>query len=249
MVWWVSTWTIYWVKEKLSSLISHTWESSFKLFQDTNDIFLLKSFTLPLIQIRVLWSKLMTQCKPPQAVFPSSKASLFISMQWEDASIRWMCLSQPIKLTCKFFNSWGENYISVSPNVHVCLVGALSTPKGTIFSPCQACICMHTSGWEVKPFGSDALYHAKLDWITIWTCLERTVLMKGIFSTFGSVKSSLSNRKETKCWVMLFIPFQSTGFTRQWRQTSCRNQTKTVYRMITKSSFVYKDSGPFMSDF
>lgn len=128
MVRWVSTWTIYWVKEKLSSLISHTWESSFKLFQDTNDIFLLKSFTLPLIQIRVLWSKLMTQCKPPQAVFPSSKASLFISMQWEDASIWWMCLSQPIKWTCKFFNSWGENYISVSPNVHVCLVGALSTP-------------------------------------------------------------------------------------------------------------------------
>lgn len=121
-------------------------------------------------------------------------------------------------------------------------------PKGTIFSPCQACICMHTSGWAVKPFGSDALYHAKLDWIKIWTCLERTVLMKGIFSTFGSVKSSLSNRKETKCWVMLFIPFQSTGFTRQWRQTSCRNQTKTVYRMITKSSFVYKDSGTFMSE-
>lgn len=81
------------------------------------------------------------------------------------------------------------------------LVSALSTHKplrALYFLNVVACMRMHTSGWAVEPAGSNALYHAKLDWIKVWTRWERTVLMKGIFSTFGSVKSPLLNRTGNK---------------------------------------------------
>lgn len=68
------------------------------------------------------------------------------------------------------------------------------------------------SVWAVGLAGSNALYHAKLDWIKVWTRWVRTFLMKGIFSTFGSVKSPLLNRAGNKMRSCFFIPFQGTGF-------------------------------------
>lgn len=82
------------------------------------------------------------------------------------------------------------------------------------------------SGWAVALSGSNALYHAKLDWIKVWTRRVRIVLMKGIFSTFGSVKSPLLNRTGNRMRSWFFISFQGTGSTCHWRGTSCRAATK-----------------------
>lgn len=62
------------------------------------------------------------------------------------------------------------------------------------------------SGWPVGHAGSNALYHAKVDWIKVWTRRVRIVLMKGIFSTFGSVKSSLLNRTGNKMRSCFLFP-------------------------------------------
>lgn len=79
-------------------------------------------------------------------------------------------------------------------------------------------------GWAVQLVGSNALYHAKLDWIKIWTQWECTVLMKGIFFTFGSVKIAfIKKAQETKCEVMLLIPFQGAGFACHLRGLRCGN--------------------------
>lgn len=64
------------------------------------------------------------------------------------------------------------------------------------------------SGWPVGLAGSNALYHAKLDWIKVWTCRVRIVLMKGIFSTFGSVKSPLLNHTGNKMRSCFLFPFK-----------------------------------------
>lgn len=56
--------------------------------------------------------------------------------------------------------------------------------------------------------GSYALYHAKLDWIKVGTCRVCIVLMKGIFSTFGSVKSPLLNRTGSRMRSCFLFPFK-----------------------------------------
>lgn len=56
--------------------------------------------------------------------------------------------------------------------------------------------------------GSNALYRAKLNWIKVRTCWVRTVLTKGIFSTFGSVKSLLLDRTGNKMRSRFLFPFK-----------------------------------------
>lgn len=72
--------------------------------------------------------------------------------------------------------------------------------------------CMHQYalvwGVGVGLVGSNALYRAKLNWIKVWTCWVRTVLMKGIFSTFGSVKSLLLHRTGNKMRSRFLFPFK-----------------------------------------
>lgn len=109
-------------------------------------------------------------------------------------------------------SAWQNKYPLVL-SLNVGLVHYLPTyPSGhcIFFVSLRACACTHTSpvcgqsGWLA---GSNALYHAKLDWIKVWTRWVHTFLMKGIFSTFGSVKSSLLNRTGNKMRSCFFFKF------------------------------------------
>lgn len=90
------------------------------------------------------------------------------------------------------------------------------------------------SGWAVGLAGSYGLYHAKLDWIKVWTRWLCNVLMKGIFSTFGSMKSPLLNHTGNKMRSCFFIPFQGTGFTRHCGGTAAELKQKREDRRQPK---------------
>lgn len=85
-------------------------------------------------------------------------------------------------------------------------------------------------GFVIGLAGSNALYHAKLDWIKVWTCRLRTVLMKGSFSTFDSVKLSLLNRTGNKIRSCFLFPFKELALL----AIEDRSKTKRENRVITR---------------
>lgn len=65
----------------------------------------------------------------------------------------------------------------------------------------------------------------------------RSVLMKGIFSTFGSVKSPLLHRTGNKMRSCFLFPFKEKALLVIEEGPSCRNETKEEDRVTTKRLF------------
>lgn len=126
------------------------------------------------------------------------------------ACVLWKCVVKLSLLWLHFLQSQYSRWRStVSERQGVVL--STHEPHGAVSFHC----CLIVSLCELVGCraGSNALYNAKLNWIKLclWgvaiSAWVDTVLMKGIFSTFGSVKSSLLNCTGKQNGVTLFILF------------------------------------------
>lgn len=96
--------------------------------------------------------------------------------------------------------------VAPSLNVIVAAFAAHESLRAAYFLHVHAHVMSGQQGWLA---GSNALYHAKL-WIQVQAHREFSVLMKGIFSAFGSVKSPLlscTGNKTRSCFFLFFFKF------------------------------------------